>query len=71
MTNKAKHGWRVVYGEGRPAWEQIFPTKREADVFAKQHRSFGDVIFSIARVTPGEPPQSMTAPLAAAEARHG
>lgn len=57
--------WRVVYGESRPAWEQIFPTRREADAFAKKHRSFGDVIFSIAQVIPGEPPQSMAAAIAA------
>lgn len=53
--------YRVVYGESRPAWEKIFPTKREANAFAKEHRSFGDVIFSIKEVVPGEPPQSMTA----------
>jgi hypothetical protein len=52
--------YRVVYGETMPAWEKIFPTKREADAFAKEHKSFGDVIFSIAKVVPGEPPQSMT-----------
>lgn len=61
-------GWRVVYGESRPAWEQIFPTKREADAFAKKHRGFGDIIFSVAKVIPGEPPQSMTAAIAAAQA---
>ena len=52
-------GYRVVYGETMPAWERIFPTKREAESFAKEHRSFGDVIFSVAKVVPGEPPQSM------------
>lgn len=53
--------WRVVYGETRPMWEQIFPTREEARAFAKKHRSFGDVIFSIAKVVPGEPPRSITA----------
>lgn len=56
---KAKYGYRVVYGESRPAWEKIFPTKREAEAFAKEHRSFGDIIFSIKPVVPGEPPQSL------------
>lgn len=60
--------YRVVYGESRPAWEQIFPTKAEADKFAKKHRSFGDVIFSIKEVVPGAPPQSMTAAIDAAKA---
>ena len=64
----ATKGWRVVYGESRPAWEQIFPTKRKADAFAKKHRTFGDVIFSVAKVIPGEPPQSVTAAIMAAEA---
>jgi len=53
--------YRVVYGETMPAWEQIFPTLREAKAFAKEHKSFGDVIFSIREVIPGEKPQSMTA----------
>ncbi len=53
--------YQVVYGETRPAWEQIFPTIREAKAFAKQHESFGDVIFSVAKVVPGEPPRSITA----------
>jgi hypothetical protein len=55
--------YRVVYGETMPAWEKIFPTKRAAEAFAKEHRSFGDRIFSIAKVVPGEPPQSMAAAL--------
>lgn len=50
MTSKFT-GWRVVYGETMPVWEQAFRTKRAADTFAKKHRSFGDVIFSIARIT--------------------
>ena len=53
--------YRVVYGETRPAWERVFPTMREARVFAKECRSIGDVIFSIAKVVPGEGPQSMMA----------
>lgn len=70
MANEAEvKGWRVVYGETRPAWEQLFPTKREAEAFAKKHRSFGDVIFSIARCVPGEPPRSMAAVIAQAGAQ--
>lgn len=57
----AKTSYRVVYGETMPAWEKTFPTKREARAFAKEHESFGDIIFSIAKVVPGEKPQSMTA----------
>jgi hypothetical protein len=64
-------GWRVVYGESRPAWEQIFQTKREADAFAQKHRSFGDVIFSVAKVIPGQPPQSLAAAIAAAHPTTG
>ena len=55
-----KTNYRVVYGETMPAWEKIFPTMREAKTFAKKHRGFGDVIFSIAKVIPGEPPRSIT-----------
>lgn len=58
--------YRVVYGETLPAWEQIFPTMHEAQAFAKEHESFGDVIFSIKRVVPGEAPQSLTTALEAA-----
>lgn len=57
--------YRVVYGETRPAWEKIFPTKREADAFAKKHESFGDIIFSIKKVVSGEPPQSLMAAIEA------
>lgn len=57
--------YRVVYGETMPVWEQIFPTMRGAKAFAKKQESFGDVIFSITRVVPGEPHQSMMAELAA------
>lgn len=53
--------YRVVYGEKMPAWEKTFTTKREALAFAKEHESFGDIIFSIAKVVPGEKPQSMMA----------
>ncbi len=61
----AKCGYRVVYGESRPAWEQIFPTLREAKAFAKEHESFGDIIFSVAKVRPGEGPQSIMASIEA------
>jgi hypothetical protein len=44
-----------------PAWEKTFPTMREAQAFAKKHEGFGDMIFSIAKVLPGDKPQSMTA----------
>lgn len=56
---------RVVYGETMPAWEQTFPTMREAKAFAKKHESFGDIIFSVKKVVAGEPPQSLTAAIAA------
>lgn len=65
QATQSNHGIRVVYGESRPAWEQIFPTMKEAEAFAKKHRSFGDVIFSIKPVIPGEPPQSMAAAIEA------
>lgn len=70
MTTKTKTntGYRVVYGESRPAWERIFPTMRAAQAFAKKHKSFGDVIFSVKKVVPGEGPQSMTAAIDAAKA---
>jgi hypothetical protein len=59
MSSKQKQskGWRVVYGETMPAWERIFPTQREAKVFAKEHESFGDIIFSVAKAYDGEPPK--------------
>lgn len=60
--------YRVVYGETRPAWEKVFQTKREATAFAKEHESFGDVIFSVKKVVPGEPPQSIMAAIEAARA---
>jgi len=58
--------YRVVYGESRPAWEQTFPTRRLARAFAKRQKGMGDVIFSVKKVVPGEPPQSMTAAIEAA-----
>lgn len=70
LTERSKPtpaGWRVVYGESRPAWEKILPTRREARAFAKEHESFGDIIFSIKKVVPGEPPQSMAAAIARAQ----
>lgn len=57
--------YRVVYGETRPAWERIFPTMKEAKAFEKEHESFGDIIFSIKKVVPGEKPQSITAAIEA------
>jgi hypothetical protein len=66
--NRSKNaGYRVVYGESRPAWEQIFPTMSEAKEFAKKHEGFGDVIFSVKKVVPGEKPQSMFGAIAAAQ----
>lgn len=53
--------YRVVYGETMPAWEQTFPTLREAKAFAKEHQGFGDLIFSVKKVVAGEGPQSLTA----------
>jgi len=53
--------YRVVYGETMPAWEEIFPTLREAQAFAKKHKSFGDIIFSIGKVVPGQKPRSLAA----------
>lgn len=55
--------YRVVYGETMPAWERVFETMKEARAFAKEHRSFGDIIFNIKKVVPGEPPQSLMAQL--------
>lgn len=61
--------YRVVYGESRPAWEQIFPTLRAATAFAKEHETFGDLIFSVKKVIPGEGPQSIMAAIEADRAR--
>jgi hypothetical protein len=58
---KTKQPYRVVYGESRPAWEQKFPTKKQAEAFARKQKRLGDVIFSVKQVVPGEPPQSLTA----------
>jgi hypothetical protein len=60
----SRKGYRVVYGETMPAWEAILPTKRAADAFARKHRGFGDIIFSIRRVVPGEQPKSLAAVIA-------
>lgn len=67
MTSKTKTGYRVVYGETMPAWEKIFPTMKEAKAFAKEHESFGDVIFSITPVVPGERPRSLAAAIDAGD----
>lgn len=53
--------YRVVYGETRPAWEKVFPTKRKADAFAKQQRKCGDTVFSVEKTVAGEPPKSLMA----------
>ena len=53
--------YRVVYGETMPAWEKIVPTTRAADRFKRQREHVGDVVFSIAKVIEGEPPQSILA----------
>jgi len=53
--------YRVVYGETMPMWEKTFLTLREARAFAREHKSFGDIIFSVKKIVPGEKPQSMTA----------
>lgn len=59
--------YRVVYGETRPMWEQTFPTMRKARAFAKKHESFGDIVFSVAKVVPGEPPRSIMAVISAGD----
>lgn len=59
--------YRVIYGETMPSWERTFPTLREARAFAKKHKSFGDIIFSIRKTVPGEGPQSIMAKIAAAQ----
>lgn len=51
---KAPTRYRVVYGETMPAWEQEFPTLREAKTFAKEHEGFGDIVFSITKIIPGD-----------------
>jgi hypothetical protein len=69
-TLRKGKGWRVVYGETMPAWEKIFPTKREAADFARKQKSIGDIVFSISMVVPGEPPKSITAAVAKAKSPH-
>ncbi len=61
---RTKTTYRVVYGETMPAWEKVFDTKKEANAFAKEHESFGDIIFSITPVVPGERPRSLMAAIA-------
>jgi hypothetical protein len=51
--------YRVVYGETMPSWEQTFPTKRKAQAFAKRCERRCDEVFSVAKIVPGEPPQSL------------
>lgn len=53
--------YRVVYGETIAAWERIFPTLKEAEAFARKQRLCGDRVFSVKKVIPGEPPQSLAA----------
>ena len=53
--------YRVVYGETRPAWEQMFTTKRKAVAFANKCEARGDVVYSVKPVVNGEPPQSIMA----------
>lgn len=57
--------YRVIYGETMPAWEKEFPTLRKAKAFAKEHESFGDIIFSIAKVRADDEPQSLAAAIEA------
>lgn len=57
--------WRVVYGETMPAWEKILPTKRKANAFAKKQESVGDIVFSVAKVAPGELARSLMAAVGA------
>lgn len=66
---KTKTGYRVVYGESMPAWEKIFPTMRAANAFAKRHEGMGDIVFSVAKVILGEPPQSIAAAIDASIAK--
>ena len=42
--------YRVVFGETMPSWEREFRTKREVAAFVKKHKSFGDIIFSVAKI---------------------
>jgi hypothetical protein len=62
-----KQLWRVVYGETQPTWERHFKTRREAKAFAQKHETFGDIVYSIARIVPSEPPQSLMAAIAKEE----
>ena len=72
MANKTENTqgpWRVVYGETMPAWEKRFSSRHAAKAFAKEHESFGDVIFDISKVVAGEPPKSIAAAIEQAEGR--
>lgn len=60
--------YRVVYGESRPAWEQIFRTWKAARAFAAEQRRVGDIVFSVKKVVPGEPPQSIMGAIEQAKA---
>ena len=55
--------YRVVYGETRPTWEKVFPTRREARAFAKKQREMGDIVYSVRKVDPvnNPGPHSITA----------
>lgn len=66
MCRPAAHLYRVVYGETIPAWEKTFATRREANAFARKHKSFGDIIFSIKKIVEGERPQSLMAAISEA-----
>lgn len=68
MSATHANKYRVVYGETRPAWEETFRTLKEARTFARKQTHLGDVVFSVKRIVPGEPPQSIMAAIAAAEA---
>lgn len=53
--------YRVIYGETIPAWEKEFTSFASAVAFAKRHEGYGDVIFSITKITPDNPgPHSVT-----------
>jgi hypothetical protein len=46
--------YRVVYGETLPAWEEHFPTKQEAEAFAKKQRGLGDIVFEVDKIDPND-----------------
>jgi hypothetical protein len=51
--------YRVVYGETLPMWAQSFAAKRAAESFALRQLSRGDIIFTVAKIVPGETRQSL------------